>query len=185
MATQPIGEQTGRLISVEEYLSTGYEPDCEYEDGVIVERNVGEFEHSFLQIILGTIFTNNMDAWGAFALTEQRVQITPRRFLVPDICVLRVGAPTDPIVAQPPLIAIEILSPEDTRRRTTQKVVAYLDFGIQHVWVIDPKARAAYRGTHAGLEQVPDGELTVPGTAIAVHVPELFEKLDRIRSNKA
>jgi Uma2 family endonuclease len=184
MATQPIGDQPGRFITVEEYLSTGYEPDCEYEDGVVVERNLGEFEHSFLQIILGTIFTNNMDAWGVFALTEQRVQINPRKFLIPDVCVLRVGAPTDPIVAQPPLIAIEILSPEDTRRRTTQKIAAYLDFGIEHVWVIDPRKRIAYRGTHAGLEPVADGELTVPETEIVVRVPELFEKLDRIRNSK-
>jgi Uma2 family endonuclease len=184
MATQPIGEREGRLISVEEYLSTAYEPDCEYEAGVVVERNVGEFEHSFLQIILGTIFTNNMDAWGVFALTEQRVQITPRTFLIPDVCILRFGAPTDPIVSQPPLIAIEILSPEDTRRRTAQKVAAYLDFGIEHVWIIDPRTRVACRGTHSGLEPVPDGDLSVPGTAIALHVPELFEKLDWIRSNK-
>jgi len=48
MATQPIGE---RFVSVEEYLSTSYEPDCEYEDGVVVERNLGGFEHSFLQAI--------------------------------------------------------------------------------------------------------------------------------------
>jgi hypothetical protein len=38
MATQPIGGQPGQFVSLEEYLSTGYEPDCEYEDGVIVER---------------------------------------------------------------------------------------------------------------------------------------------------
>ncbi len=73
MATQPVSD---RFIPVEEYLSTGYEPDCEYEDGVIVERNLGEFEHSFLQIFLGTIFTNNIDAWGVYGLTEQRVQIS-------------------------------------------------------------------------------------------------------------
>jgi Uma2 family endonuclease len=118
------------------------------------------------------------------ALTEQRVQITARKFLIPDVCVLKVGAPTDPIVAQPPLIAIEILSPEDTRSRTSQKVAAYLDFGIEHVWVIDPRERVAYRGAHTGLEQVPDGELTVPGTPIMVRVPELFEKLDRVRNVK-
>jgi Uma2 family endonuclease len=184
MTTRPIGDQPGRFITVKEYLSTSYEPDCEYEDGVIVERNLGEFEHSFLQALLATLFTNNMDAWGVFALTEQRVQINPRKFLIPDVCVLRVGAPTDPIVAQPPLIAIEIVSPEDTRRRTTHKVLAYLDFGIEHVWVIDPRARIAYRGTHSGSEQVPDGKLTVPGTPIVVRVPELFEKLDRIRNVK-
>jgi Uma2 family endonuclease len=83
MATQP----STRFVTVEEYLSTGYEPDCEYGDGALVERNLGEFEHSFPQILIGTLFTNNMDAWGVFGLTEQRVQIKPRRFLVPDVCV--------------------------------------------------------------------------------------------------
>jgi len=185
MATQPIGEQPGPLVSVEEYLSTGYEPDCEYDHGVILERNVGEFEHSFLQIILGTIFTVNMDEWGVFGLTEQRVQITPRKFFIPDVCVLRIGSPAEDILTRPPLIAIEILSPEDTIRRAAAKTAEYLQFGVEQVWVIDPHARVAYRGTSTGLELVPGGELTVPETPILVRISELFEKLDRIRSGRA
>jgi Uma2 family endonuclease len=89
MATQPIGD---RIVPVEEYLSTVYEPDCEYDDGVVVERNLGEFEHAYLQTLLATLFTNNMDSWGVFGLTEQRVQIQARKFRVPDVCVLRLGA---------------------------------------------------------------------------------------------
>ena len=143
MATQPISDQPGRFVSVEEYLSTAYEPDCEYDDGVVVERNLGEFEHSFLQTILGTIFTNNMDQWGVFGLTEQRVQISPSRFLVPDVCVLSVGGTTEDILSHPPLIVIEIMSPEDTMRRTAKKAAEYLEFGVEHVWVIDPIARVA------------------------------------------
>jgi Uma2 family endonuclease len=133
MATQPISEHPRRLISVEEYLSTSYEPDCEYDDGVVVERNLGEFEHSFLQTLLETIFTNNMDTWGVYGLTEQRVQIGPRRFFVPEVCVLRVGTPRESILTRTPLIAIEILSPEDTVRRAVAKSVAYLNFGVLHV----------------------------------------------------
>ncbi|HEY1903405.1 MAG TPA: Uma2 family endonuclease [Terracidiphilus sp.] len=184
MATQPISENPvgGRLISVEEYLSTGYEPDCEFEDGVLVERNLGEFEHSFLQIFLGTIFTNKMDDWGVFGLTEQRVQVAPRHYLVPDVCVLRLGAPTEDILTRPPLIAIEIMSPEDTMRRAANKAAEYLQFGIEHVWVIDPYARVAYRGSAKGLERVAEGELTVPGTSILIQIADLFEKLDRIRA---
>jgi len=178
MATQPID---GRFISVEEYLSTGYEPDCEYDHGVIVERNLGEFEHSFLQTILATIFTNNMDSWGVYGLTEQRVQISPCEFLVPDVCVLLVGSPAEDILTRPPLIAIEIMSPEDTMRRAAKKAAKYLQFGIEHVWVIDPHARVAYRGATTGLELVPNGELAVPGTPILVRIADLFEKLDRIR----
>jgi len=179
MATQPIGD---RFISVEEYLSTGYEPDCEYEDGVVVGRNLGEFEHSLLQTILATIFTNNMDAWGVFALTEQRVQTAVTKFLIPDVCVLRLSAPTEDILTHPPLIAIEIMSPEDTMRNARTKAAKYLQFGVEHVWVIDPNARAAYRAGAKGLERVPGGELTVPGTLILVRMGDLFAKLDLIRS---
>jgi Uma2 family endonuclease len=179
MATQPIGD---RFVPVEEYLSTVYEPDCEYEDGVVLERNLGEFEHAFLQTLLATLFTNNMDSWGIFGLTEQRVQITPRKFLVPDVCVLSVGSPAEDILAHPPLIAIEVLSPEDTIRRAAKKAADYLQFGVEHVWVIDPHARVAYRGANTGLELVPGGMLTVPGTPIRVSISELFGKLDQIRA---
>src|SRR5579863_5378854 len=37
------------LVSVDEYLHTSYHPDCDYVDGDIVERNVGELDHSELQ----------------------------------------------------------------------------------------------------------------------------------------
>jgi Uma2 family endonuclease len=167
---------------VEKYLSTGYEPDCEYDNGVVVERNLGEFEHTFLQAILTTLFTNHMDPWGVYGLPEQRVQINPQRFLIPDVCVVRVANPADDIIRHPPLIAIEIMSPEDTIRRTANNAVEYLQFGIEHVWVIDPNERVAYRGAAAGLEKVSGGELTVPGTPILVRIAELFEKLDTIRA---
>jgi hypothetical protein len=37
------------LISVEEYLRTSYRPDCEYVDGEVLERNMGEKSHAKLQ----------------------------------------------------------------------------------------------------------------------------------------
>jgi hypothetical protein len=48
MATQALNERPAgdRFVSVEEYLSTSYEPDCEYDDGVVEERNWGEIEHA-------------------------------------------------------------------------------------------------------------------------------------------
>ena len=151
---------------------------------MIVERNVGEFEHSFLQTMLAAIFTNNIDGWGVFGLTEQRVQVAARKFLVPDVCVLSLGSPAEDIVTHPPLIAIEIMSPEDTMRRAANKAAAYRDFGVEHVWVIDPNARVAYRGGDKGLERVPSGELTVEGTPIVIRIADLFEKLDRIRTGQ-
>ena len=40
------------LISVEEYLRTSYRPDCDFVDGEVLERNVGETDHSWLQTML-------------------------------------------------------------------------------------------------------------------------------------
>jgi hypothetical protein len=40
------------LISVSEYLKTTYRPDCDFVDGRIEERNVGEHDHAALQAAL-------------------------------------------------------------------------------------------------------------------------------------
>ena len=34
------------MVSVDEYLHTAYHPDCDYVDGVVEDRNVGEKDHS-------------------------------------------------------------------------------------------------------------------------------------------
>jgi hypothetical protein len=41
------------LISVEDYLASAYEPDCDFVDGHIEERNVGELSHSRVQLKVG------------------------------------------------------------------------------------------------------------------------------------
>jgi Uma2 family endonuclease len=177
MATQPVFELP---VSVEEYLSTVYEHDCEYVDGVIEERALGEFEHSWLQAVLVGIFLRNMQAWGVFPLPEQRVQTQRNHFRVPDLTVLRSGAQRERILTRPPLLVIEIQSPEDTLRRTAAKAAEYLAFGIGHVWVIDPNARVGYRATASGLELVRGGELAIPESPIHIVLAELFAELDRI-----
>ncbi len=176
MATQPIAEP---LISVEEYLRTVYESDCEYNEGVVEERNLGEFEHSLLQGMLVTIFMNHVADWGVFALPEQRVQLRARRLVVPDVAVLRMGLSRERILTRPPLITIEIMSPEDRMKKVTAKSLEYRDFGVEHIWVIDPQKRVAYRWAEGGMQLVDSGELTVPGTPILVQVNELFARLDQ------
>jgi Uma2 family endonuclease len=43
---------TSAPVTVEEYLSSSYEPDVEYIDGRLEERNVGEIEHSDVVIAI-------------------------------------------------------------------------------------------------------------------------------------
>ena len=177
MATQPVFDPP---VSVEQYLSTVFEHDCEYVDGVLEERDLGEFEHSWLQLFLGSIFVAHRSDWGVIAVSEQRVQTQTDHFRVPDLTILRSGAPRERILTRPPLLVIEILSPEDTLRRTAAKVAEYLAFGIENVWVIDPNARVGYRGTKAGLELARSGELAIPLMPIQIILADLFAELDRV-----
>ncbi len=67
----------------------------------------------------------------------------------------------DRYVTQSPLIAIEILSPEDTLQAMQGKAAEYRQFGIDNIWIIDPEPRIAYRYSSFGLEEVRAGELVV------------------------
>ena len=177
MATQPAFDHP---VSVEEYLATVFEHDCEYVDGVIEERDLGEFEHSFLQGVLTAIFANHRSEWGVLCLPEQRIQTQRDHFRVPDITVLKSGTARERILTRPPLLVIEIQSPEDTLRRTAAKAAEYLAFGIENVWVIDPAARVGYRGTANGLELARSGELAIAETPIRIVLADLFAELDRV-----
>ena len=177
MATQPT---LVKPVSVEEYLSTVYEHDCEYVDGVIEERDMGEFEHAYIQGLLISLFFKNREAWGVYPLPEQRVQTKKTHFRVPDIAILREGTTREPILTRPPLLVIEVQSPDVPLRRTETKALEYLAFGIEHVWVIDPYARVAYRGTPAGLDLVRSAELAIPDTPIRIAPGDLFAELDRV-----
>ena len=178
MATQPAPEFNEPYVPVEEYLKTVYEPDCEYIDGRVEERNLGEHDHGFLQILLGTLFTNHRVDWGVRAVTDVRTQVKPSHFRVPDVSVLRADAPKEPIITHPQLIAIEILSPEDRWNRMQEKIDDYLAFGIEHIWIFDPETRKAWTADHAGVHPAQD-VLAVPGTPIRVELSAMFAELDR------
>ena len=63
------------VVPMSEYLSHTYEPDCDFVEGELEERNAGEELHSELQNILASIFHANRHAWSIRSLTEQRVQL--------------------------------------------------------------------------------------------------------------
>jgi Uma2 family endonuclease len=179
MATLPVPESEEPFVTIEEYLHTSYRPDCEYVDGRIEERNLGEYDHGLLQILLGQLFMNHREEWKIRAVTDVRMQVSRRRFRVPDLMVLRADAPKERIIRNPPLIAIEILSPEDRLSRVHTRIDDFLVFGVENIWIFDPELRMAYTATSGGLHPVRSDELSVPGTPIRVMLRELFAELDK------
>ena len=176
MATLPNSEE---LWTVREYLRTSWSPDREFVDGRIEERNLGEKEHSIIQRFLTFLFMLKRAEWGVEVFPELRTQTQTRRFRVPNVLVMRAEDQFERYVKTPPLIAVEILSPEDTLRAMQEKAAEYRLFGVENIWVIDPEPRLVYQFTSAGLEEVHSGELTVPGTPIHVILGEMFAELDR------
>ena len=83
---------TAAFISVSEYIATSYRPDQELVDGQLLERNIGEYDHSSLQGALVTWLPNRQREWNIRVLPEQGVRVAPNPFRIPDICVLRASS---------------------------------------------------------------------------------------------
>jgi len=162
------------LVSVEEYLSTSYEPDCDYVDGELEVRNVGEKEHSRFQMAMGSFLFVRRKRWGIAVWPEQRVRISAGRYRVPDICVT-LGEPDERVFTQPPFLCVEFLSPDDRASRMRRKVADYLNFGVRYVWVIDPRTREAVIYSATGTHPVEEGVLRSSDPDIAVPLAGIFD----------
>jgi Uma2 family endonuclease len=164
-------------ISVSEYLNTSYRPDCDYVDGRIEERNVGEHDHAAVQAALILWFGQRQQEWNIEVLPEQRMRISATKFRVPDVCLVSLNEPVEQVLTKPPLACIEILSPEDTLRRMQERVDDYRAFGVKHIWVLDP---ATQRGYDCGSEGFLDArEFVIPNTPIRLALSELFARVRR------
>lgn len=75
-------------VSVSEYLSTSYRPDQEMLEGELIERNVGEYEHSNLQGALVAWLRRHRRDWNIRVLPAQRIRVSANRFRIPDVCVV-------------------------------------------------------------------------------------------------
>ena len=166
---------TGILVSEEDYLHTGYEPDYEFDDGVLIERNVGTWHHSQLQAALTAYFFRRRKAWNLHVVTEVRTRARAGKYMIPDLCVVEGPEPTGRFLQTPPLIWIEILDPEDRPLRVNRKVQAVLEFGVPYVWVIDPETLESDLYTADRRTPLEDGVLRIPGTEIEVPLHGIFE----------
>jgi Uma2 family endonuclease len=160
-------------ISVSEYLNTSYRPDCDYIDGELLERNVGEWDHSRLQMLLSGFLLNREKDWNIVVVPEQRVQVKATRFRVPDITVMAGGDPGEQIITKPPFLCVEILSPRDRIAEMQDRINDYLTFGVSYVWMINPRTRQSFVYTPAGVYEAKDGILTTKKPDIRVDLSSL------------
>ncbi|MGA3371718.1 MAG: Uma2 family endonuclease [Terracidiphilus sp.] len=167
---------TANLISVEEYLKTTADPDCEYVAGVVEERAVGEYDHATWQMILAGYFLAREKELGIVSRPELRVQTGPENFRVPDVTLLSRTSPREQIITHPPLAVFEILSPEDSMTRTLEKLADYERMGIKAIWMIEPKRQLYYRYRDGQL--TPEAIFELPGSDFRVPLAEIAALVD-------
>jgi len=169
----------GLLIPVEEYLSTMYHPDCEYVDGVLVERNLGERDHSRWQLMLGAYLSTREKLWGIYTFTEWRARVKPNRFRIPDLTVVKGSWPRGRVLEQPAFLVIEILSPDDRPRELQEKISDYRELGIPYILVIYPEEPRFVLYTQTAEQELHDGVLRTENPAIEIPLLDIYNGIPR------
>jgi Uma2 family endonuclease len=162
------------LVSVDEYLSTSYHPDRDYVEGRLEKRNAGEKEHGKLQFRI-TVLLKRQRKLVPFIQT--RLRVAAARYRVPDICAYD-REPDESIFTQPPLLCVEILSPEDRMSRTMEVVEDYLSMGVPTVWVLDPLQKKAYvADATAGFREI-SSQIATSDQRVSLTLDEIFSEED-------
>ena len=138
MATAPTA------LSIAEFLSRSYEkPEPEYVAGEVLDRSMPKDAHSQAQAELCVSFGVVRRKHTLFIRPELRVRTGEESVRVIDVAIYT-DKPNAPIPSNPPLIAVEILSPDDRAHVVLEKLNEYSAWGVRHVWLVDPESREMF-----------------------------------------
>lgn len=152
-------------LSLEEYLRTVYEPECDYIDGSLQDRHTGLALHGETVACVGGFFHNHRRRLGVRVAIALRMLVAPSRVRVPDISIIDADD-HDEIQLRPPHLCIEVRSPEDNSGRLEQALDDYFGMGVPEVWVLDPYVLRAFVVTREDRVFRETAELDWRGLAI-------------------
>jgi Uma2 family endonuclease len=149
-------------VAPSEYLATSFDgTDREYVRGEIVERSMPNYPHGEMQVELGFRFRQLRDSHRLFGCSETRMRLAPDLYRIPDIAVFAESKPDEPVPSRPPLVVIEIISPDDRYSEMLEKLAEYQQWGVANIWVVDPHRRTLAAYEDEVLRTVP--MLALPG----------------------
>jgi len=161
------------LISVEEYLNTPYDPDVEFVDGVLVERNVGEWLHSLIQS--NVLFALRRKYPHLKVVAELRSSVTSTRYRLPDVCVL-LAAPKTKYLLDAAFLVVEVLSEGDVMSVVIEKLRQYASKGVQNIWLIDPRLQLLYTYSPPALVEIEGETISTADRSVEVTRSEIFAR---------
>jgi Uma2 family endonuclease len=121
---------------------------CELVDGILVEKVMG-YPESLLAVYLITVLNTFVMSrkLGLVAGADGMMELFPGRIRIPDVSFIRWDrvpgdtAPTEPVPALAPNLAVEVLSKSNTRAEMDAKRLDYFNSGAELVWEVEPKSK--------------------------------------------
>jgi len=166
---------TKTQIRAEDYVRMTFEHDAELVHGELRERSLPDYVHGRLEFLLGVQFAKLVSSRPLYPCCEVRMKVAPEVYRIPDVAVFA-GKPSNQQVPDtPPFIAIEILSKDDRYVDLMEKLEEYRQWGVPHIWVIDPLAKKFSVYTELGPQNV--SSLTLPECSFQLTPTELFANL--------
>ena len=163
---------------------------CELVDGVLVEKAMGFLESS-LACVLIQLLKNFLDQYrlGVVAGEQGMIRLAPDLVRIPDVSFVsrdqfpdgRVGR--EPVPYLSPTLAVEVLSPSNSKAEMDRKLIDYFAAGSKLVWYLDPADRSVrvYTSpedvTRLDESQALDGGDVLPGFRLPIR--EWFERAER------
>ncbi len=167
---------TAAMIPLEEYLKTSYEHDCEWIDGVVRERAMPDDFHSAVQQFFLAYFQSLRRELGVWVRPELRLRVAPRKYRIPDVMLMPTGVRPKPIPDVPPVLCIEVLSPDDKAGELQEKLDDYVVMGVAAIWIVDPRRRKLFTADAHGIHTVES--FLVPNSRYVIYPTQIFEEID-------
>lgn len=160
-------------MTVETYLHTSFEnPDREHRDGRLVRRSLPDYLHSRVQGVVGVFFAELRPGLPVYPAFSVRLKLRERLYLVPDVAVFYPNEPKERVPSSPPFVAIEILSPDDRMTDVRNKLAEYRQWGVSHVWLVDPHSKRMYT---CDPELIEVSTLRIPELGVELTPADIFE----------
>lgn len=160
---------------------------CELIDGVLVEKAMGWYESRLAAVLIGLFerFLEQQDLGFVLDGTGM-VRVDPGQVRLPDVSFFTWDRfpnrilPSEQILDFVPELAVEILSPSNTKKEMARKRAEYFAGGGKLVWEVDPEKRTVEVFTSPDESTVLDENATLDGGAVlpgfAISIPQWFAR---------
>jgi Uma2 family endonuclease len=127
------------LVTADQYLKMHFENlEPEFVHGELVERTMPNSIHAWLTHLLSMRLHE-----AGFCLIGVRCRLAEDLIRIPDLAVFRTFPERVP--SSPPLLVIEIASPDDRYLEVLAKLEDYRIWGVRHIWTIPAGAQEISR----------------------------------------